>query len=95
MIFNLVTSKIKKYYIINLLQIAHNKGILGRKKVAMLLSLAETGKLVCKICGQPVQLHKASCDHKIPISKGGSKWNVRNYQLAHKGCNWRKGDKIL
>jgi 5-methylcytosine-specific restriction endonuclease McrA len=96
MIFNLLITKIKKHYIINLLQKAQDKGILRRKKIAMILSLVETGDLICKICGQHIDNNKkASCDHIIPVSKGGSIWDVKNYQLAHRKCNSSKGNKIL
>lgn len=34
-------------------------------------------------------------DEIIPVSKGGSPYDMRNVQPAHAMCNARKGDKIL
>lgn len=54
----------------------------------------------CQLCGEPVDFNAdpnsdeyPSIDHIIPISKGGDHtWE--NVQLAHRGCNTKKLDKI-
>lgn len=56
---------------------------------------------VCGICGKPVNQYtpypdemSASLDHIKPLSKGGTH-TKNNVQLAHWGCNRRKGNKTL
>lgn len=56
---------------------------------------------VCRLCSETVDPliswpnpFSASLDHRIPISKGGHHTRV-NVQLAHLGCNARKGDRII
>ena len=79
-----------------ILQKARDKGILNKSRTAMLISLIETGDVTCKICGKRInELKEVSCDHIIPISKGGKKWDIKNFQLAHKKCNYKKGNKLL
>lgn len=55
----------------------------------------------CAICGQPVNFDlkppdpgAPSVDHIIPIAKGGHPSDLSNLQLAHLGCNRKKGTKI-
>lgn len=64
---------------------------------------------ICKICGKPIDVNDfivdskgtiicgedyPSIDHILPISKGGTHtWN--NIQLAHRGCNSKKNDKLV
>ena len=36
----------------------------------------------------------ADIDHIIPTSKGGTD-DIENLQLAHRNCNFRKGNKII
>ncbi len=48
---------------------------------------------VCGICAKYVDRDKASVDHIVPISKGGTHtWD--NVQLAHLVCNSLKGTKV-
>ena len=59
---------------------------------------------ICQICGEVVDISDRtgkhigarypSCDHIIPLSKGGTHtWN--NVQLAHMGCNAGKCNRII
>lgn len=48
---------------------------------------------LCGICREPVSLEEFTIDHVIPLSKGGAHL-FENMQLAHKGCNSSKGNKV-
>ena len=49
---------------------------------------------ICFICKQPFgKKEKPTIDHWIPISKGGG-WAIDNLKLAHKQCNFWKGDRV-
>ena len=57
---------------------------------------------VCGICGKPVDFSlkfpdpmSATCDHIIPIDKGGDPSSIDNLQLAHFCCNRAKSDEII
>lgn len=57
---------------------------------------------ICAICGKPVDFSlkfpdpmSATCDHIIPIDRGGDPSSIDNLQLAHLCCNREKGDNIL
>ena len=57
---------------------------------------------ICAICGKPVNFKlkfpdpmSASCDHIIPIDKGGDPSALDNLQLAHLCCNRAKSDDIV
>ena len=58
---------------------------------------------ICGICGKPVEKDKykpphplsATCDHIIPVSRGGHPFSLDNLQLAHRICNLEKKNKIL
>ena len=53
---------------------------------------------ICQLCADPVDPYerrrrwRASLDHIVPLSKGGSH-TYDNVQLAHAGCNSRKGNR--
>jgi 5-methylcytosine-specific restriction endonuclease McrA len=50
---------------------------------------------ICHLCGQAVDRHRnATMDHVIPITRGGPH-TLANVKLAHRGCNTRKGNRIL
>ena len=65
-----------------------------------LQKLYKKDKGICKLCGRPTYFiddvqsdDYPSIDHIMPISKGGKhEWS--NVQLAHRGCNNKKSDKI-
>ena len=48
----------------------------------------------CILCGGKVTKENASCEHVIPISKGGTN-HWYNLGLSHKECNQQRGDKPL
>ena len=55
----------------------------------------------CAICGRPVDFDikppdpmAPSIDHIVPIAKGGHPSDLANLQLAHLGCNRKKGTRI-
>lgn len=72
----------------------------GRKDLRPLLStIGARDGWVCQLCGEPVDARIiapdkrcASIDHIIPLSRGGTNDAV-NLQLAHYGCNSRKGNR--
>lgn len=48
-------------------------------------------KGICWLCEQPVDPHRFTIDHVIPISKGGTH-HVKNLRPAHGDCNNLKSD---
>lgn len=66
-----------------------------------LSKLIKRDKGICSICGRIVDINAdpnsdeyPSIDHILPLSKGGTHtWD--NVQLAHRGCNTMKSDKLL
>lgn len=55
----------------------------------------------CAICGQPIDYDlppgdpmSFELDEIIPVSRGGSPFDIDNVQPAHRICNQRKGNKI-
>lgn len=56
--------------------------------------IAEHG-MVCALCGKPIESEsELTVDHIIPRAMGGST-TYENCQLAHKECNFRKGNKYV
>lgn len=56
--------------------------------------IAEHG-MVCGLCGKPIESEsELTVDHIIPRAMGGST-TYENCQLAHKACNFRKGNKYI
>jgi 5-methylcytosine-specific restriction endonuclease McrA len=49
---------------------------------------------VCHLCSKQVIRREATMDHLVPLTKGGSHTRV-NVKLAHRGCNSRKGDRLV
>ena len=64
-----------------------------------LVAAYRRGNGKCGICGEPVVLevsrgrHQPTIDHIYPLSLGGADTR-RNIQIAHRGCNSRKGRKL-
>ena len=44
----------------------------------------------CKKCGKPGRLE---CDHRVPISNGGKKWDPSNLQALCRQCHFIKSYK--
>lgn len=56
--------------------------------------------LPCALCGRPIDYslpagHPMSyeLDEIVPVSKGGSPYDIENVQPAHRICNQRKSNK--
>lgn len=65
------------------------------------LRIYQRDGFICQLCMEPVDVtlptqHKwaATIDHITPISKGGPD-TPANVQLAHRGCNSRKGNRVV
>lgn len=51
--------------------------------------------MVCALCSKPIEPeHELTVDHIIPRAMGGAT-TYENCQLAHKECNFRKGNKYI
>lgn len=60
-----------------------------RMRVKRALHKKQKGR--CALCGDELSLKEATFDHKIPLSKGGSR-GQDNLQLAHRRCNGNKSN---
>ncbi len=72
----------------------HRAGVLGVNcdNSITLVQVFKTSLGVCTLCHRWVQPRRASIDHIIPLSKGGTHtWP--NVQLVHLVCNLRKGNR--
>ena len=41
----------------------------------------------CRECGKAGMLE---CDHRVPVSAGGDRWDIRNLQTLCRGCHMKK-----
>jgi 5-methylcytosine-specific restriction endonuclease McrA len=53
----------------------------------------------CYLCGQAIDPdargdETPSIDHVTPVSRGGT-WQVANLRPVHRGCNQRKGGRVI
>ena len=64
----------------------------GKNAPTVLAIIARDGE-VCGVCAQPLTISDAEIDHVIPLTRGGHPTSVENLQLAHPGCNHKKGDR--
>jgi 5-methylcytosine-specific restriction endonuclease McrA len=82
--------------IIKILNLAIKKCLITKINAIRLLNYVKYGVLTCEICKKPFgKTNKnKTVDHILPKSKGGGN-ALENLQLAHRGCNIRKGNKIL
>lgn len=73
-----------------------------RNKLIKKIKKANKGKLTCEYCGErnldpnfrnlSSKRKKATLDHFIPLSKGGSKFNTDNIKISCDSCNQKKKD---
>ena len=49
---------------------------------------------ICYLCDEYLEIKDASIDHIVPISRGGSKKDFFNIELAHLSCNRMKGNML-
>lgn len=70
----------------------------GAKRTALRKRVKALG-LPCALCGKPIDYslpagHPMSyeLDEIVPVSKGGSPYDIDNVQPAHRCCNQAKGD---
>lgn len=61
-----------------------------RKRLTDLIYQRDAGR--CHLCGRLVRRADASVDHVIPSSKGGPS-TMNNLKLAHRSCNFAKGNR--
>lgn len=47
---------------------------------------------MCYYCKKPVKVKDATCDHVIPLCRGGDD-EESNWELACKPCNTKKGQR--
>ena len=65
--------------------------------------IAETGgQPVCHLCGRPIDTrlpagnpYAFEIDEVIPVSRGGSPFDVRNCRASHRLCNQRRGNRPM
>ena len=65
-----------------------------RHPLAAMLTLWISSGGRCALCGFPMRPVEASGDHIVPLGAGGAHL-VSNFQLAHRWCNNRRGDRAL
>lgn len=54
----------------------------------------ERDRGVCHLCRLAVRREDASVDHLIPEARGGES-TLSNLALAHRRCNYSRGDKAI
>jgi 5-methylcytosine-specific restriction endonuclease McrA len=86
-----------------------NRHFGGKRRIVKLKAFVEDVQLgtlwirdggTCQLCGDPINPalkapdpKSVSIDHVIPLSRGGEH-SYANTQLAHFGCNSRKGSRV-
>ncbi len=72
-----------------------NKKINWEERRALLISfkkiVGDRDNWICYLCEKKVKYKNMSLDHVKPVSRGG-KDELNNLRLAHKECNFKKGD---
>ena len=67
--------------------------IAGRREtIYKMLSKRHDGKVPCFVCGEHVIFERATAEHIIPKSKGGSD-EISNLGISHRKCNKRRGNE--
>ena len=65
-----------------------------RENIYKSLSRKHGGVVLCFVCNLVVSKHKASLEHIIPQSRGGTD-ELENLSISHKKCNIRRGNPIV
>lgn len=66
----------------------------GSQRAALTDKVYDRDGGVCHICRLHVRREDASLDHLVPQSRGGVSVE-ENLALAHRRCNYSRGDKAL
>mgnify|MGYP000862721279 CR=1 FL=1 len=69
------------------------RALSGRQRKRLTDVIYQRDAACCHLCGRPVRRADASVDHVIPSSKGGAS-TLDNLRLAHKRCNFAKGNRV-
>lgn len=62
-----------------------------RCTIYKMLANKNNGKVPCFVCGEHVDKDKATLEHIIPISKGGTD-SMDNLAISHFRCNVKRGN---
>lgn len=62
-----------------------------RKRITDAIYIRDAAR--CHLCHQLVRRRDASVDHVVPSSKGGPS-TTDNLKLAHRRCNFAKGNRV-
>ncbi len=62
-----------------------------RKRITDAIYIRDAAR--CHLCHQLVRRRDASVDHVVPSSKGGPS-TLDNLKLAHRRCNFAKGNRV-
>lgn len=70
-----------------------NRTVLQRRRdtVYRMLFRRHAGKVPCFVCGEHVPKDKATAEHIVPKSKGGTD-DVSNLSISHAKCNQARGN---
>lgn len=71
---------------------ARKRQALGAHTIAQWLARVEFYGWRCRYCSKPLTKGSLSCDHRIPIFRGGTEW-ASNLVPCCRSCNSTKGDK--
>lgn len=66
------------------------EGPRGHVTAKALLVLIEQQQYKCALTGRPLEPDASACDHKVPVSAGGSH-HIENIQILYRDVNRAKG----
>ena len=61
------------------------------KRVRKVVYVRDGG--ICMKCGRRVHAKNFHVDHIVPLSRGGSEWDLSNLELSCMECNLQKGNQ--